>query len=473
MSKPIWQWSASEIAAAVRGKKIAASEVAEAAVARMRAANPAINAVTRDTGDTAMTRARAIDAALAAGIDPGPLAGVPVTIKDNVDVEGQSSPNGIPALNDIKAPANSPVVDNLLNAGAVIIGRTNTPEFSLRAFTDNPLFGPTKNPWNPAVTCGGSSGGAGAGLAAGIGALAHGNDIGGSLRFPAYCNGVATIRPTFGRVPAYLPSAVAERPLMAQLLSVQGPLARHVDDLRVGLAVMAARSPLDPWWVPAPLEFPRPVKPIRVALAKASPFDRAVHPAVLHALDRAAGILEKSGYAIIEREAPDLRRVGELWMDLMVTEIESLQRPIVNQMGSGKIRFFLDALKRRSQVLPREGYMAGQMERTALLRKWMLFFEETPLLLSPMSILPPFPVDLDVRDDEGADEVIDCLGYSVAMNLLGLPAAIAPTSLHDGAPIGVQLSAARFREDLCLDAAEAIERDVGLLTERLWAREAV
>jgi amidase len=160
------------------------------------------------------------------------------------------------------------VTANLKKAGAIIIGMTNTPEFSMRGFTDNPLHGPTRNPWDSTITCGGSSGGAGASMAAGIGAIAHGNDIGGSLRWPAYCNGIATIKPTQGRIPAFNPSAAVERPLMAQFMSAQGPLAREVRDVRLGLEVMSQRDIRDPWWVPVPLEGPPLAKPIKLALAR-------------------------------------------------------------------------------------------------------------------------------------------------------------------------------------------------------------
>ena len=137
-------------------------------------------------------------------------------------------PTACPRNKDIIAPSDSPVVRNLKKAGAIVIGLTNTPEFSFRGFTDNPLHGLTLNPWDPDITCGGSSGGAGSAVAAGIGTIAHGNDIGGSLRWPAHCNGVATIKPTQGRIPAFNPSATAERPMLAHLMSAQGPLARSV-----------------------------------------------------------------------------------------------------------------------------------------------------------------------------------------------------------------------------------------------------
>jgi amidase len=163
----------------------------------------------------------------------GPLHGVPVTVKINVDMCGHAITNGVVAFKDHRATDDSPVVANLRRAGAVIIGRTNTPAFSVRWFTENDQHGRTYNPWSRAHTPGGSSGGASSAVAAGMGAIAHGNDLAGSVRYPAYCTGVHGLRPSFGRVPAFLPSAKEERPLSMAMMSVQGPLARHVADLRL------------------------------------------------------------------------------------------------------------------------------------------------------------------------------------------------------------------------------------------------
>ena len=164
MSSELWRLSAVETAAGIRDRLYSCEEVVASHVERMRAVNPRLNAVTVDLGDDALQAARAADAVLAAGQDTGALHGIPVTIKENVDVKGQPTPNGLPALANLVAPDDSPVVKNLQDAGAIIIGRTNTPEYSFRAFTDNPLRGLTLNPWDEAVTCGGSSGGAGAAL---------------------------------------------------------------------------------------------------------------------------------------------------------------------------------------------------------------------------------------------------------------------------------------------------------------------
>jgi Asp-tRNA(Asn)/Glu-tRNA(Gln) amidotransferase A subunit family amidase len=307
----------------------------------MHTANPAINAIVVDLSAQAIEAARAADRALAQGATPGKLQGVPVTIKINIDVEGQANSNGVVAFKDNIAPGDSPVTANLKKAGAIIIGMTNTPEFSMRGFTDNPLHGPTLNPWDSTITCGGSSGGAGASIASGIGAIAHGNDIGGSLRWPAYCNGIATIKPTQGRIPAFNPSAPVERPLIAQFMSAQGPLAREVRDVRLGLEVMSQRDMRDPWWVPAPLEGPSPAKPIKVALARI-PDDMETDAAVLALLRTAAGHLVDAGYDVVETEVPDLTGTWRLWCDLIMTELSVLQEAQMRELGSADFRQTLD-----------------------------------------------------------------------------------------------------------------------------------
>jgi amidase len=264
-----------------------------AAIERMQASNPAINAVTLDLSEQALADAARADDARSAGERCGPLHGVPITIKENADQEGLPNPNGVAAFKDLIAPGDASVVVNLKKAGAIVIGRTNTPEFSLRYFTDNPLRGLTHNPWKEGITPGGSSGGAAASVAMGIGDIAHGNDLGGSLRYPAYACGVATIRPSLGRVPAYNPSSAEERPPSFQLMSVQGPIARQVEDVRLALSVMAAGDPRDPWWVPAPLEGPDPSAPVGVAVVKA-PAGLACAAPVAQAIDSAAAHLRRS-----------------------------------------------------------------------------------------------------------------------------------------------------------------------------------
>src|SRR5216684_3563194 len=211
----------------------------ESVVGRISAQNPHLNAITYDDTDEALAEARRADQDLAAGRVRGVVHGVPVTIKENVDQQGRPTPNGIAAFRNLIAPDDAPLVRHLKNAGAIIVGRTNTPELSMRATTDNPLRGRTRNPWHEDASPGGSSGGAGAAAAAGFGPIHHGNDIGGSLRFPAFTCGLATVKPTPGRIPAYNPSATAERGLLSQLMSVQGAICREVRDVRLATRIMA------------------------------------------------------------------------------------------------------------------------------------------------------------------------------------------------------------------------------------------
>jgi amidase len=311
MPSPVLQWSAVDTAAAIRNGDVSSEVVVQAHLEHMHAVNPALNAVVVDLSEQATAAARAADRAKAGGTALGKLHGVPVTIKINIDVGGQANSNGVVAFKDNIATGDSPVVANLKKAGAIIIGLTNTPEFSMRGFTDNPLHGPTKNPWDHTITCGGSSGGAGASIVAGIGTIAHGNDIGGSLRWPAFCNGITTIKPTQGRIPAFNPSASAERPLMAQFMSAQGPLAREVRDVRLGLDVMCQRDMRDPWWVPAPLEGPPLPKPIKVALARI-PDDMDTDADVIALIRTAADHLASAGYAVTEIDVPDLTDTWQL-----------------------------------------------------------------------------------------------------------------------------------------------------------------
>ena len=471
---PIWQWSAVETAAAIRKGEVTSKEVIRAHIDHMHKVNPALNAVVVDLGDDALRAAEAADVALAKskgqGNDVGPLHGVPVTIKINIDVEGQANSNGVTALKDNIAPGDSPVTANLRKAGAIVIGLTNTPEFSLRGFTDNPLHGLTRNPWNPAVTCGGSSGGAGASIAAGIGAIAHGNDIGGSLRWPAHCNGVATIKPTQGRIPAFNPSATAERPLMAQFMSSQGPMARRVADVRLGLEVMAQRDPRDPWWVPAPLTGPKPKGPIKVALARI-PDDIDTDRDVISLLRKAADHLADAGYAVTEVEVPDLNKVWQLWCDLIMNEVRVLQQEQMLSTTSVDFQNAFDGFIRLSTPLDQAGYMKAISERSRHIRNWMMFLEEYPLLLTPTTVKPTPKVNADLGGAARVKELFwNDLRFISSMNVLGLPAAVVPVGLHNGLPVGVQIVGSRYREDLCLDAAEAVENRAGILVKQLWER---
>jgi len=359
------------------------------------------------------------------------------------------------------------VVSNLKKAGAVIIGITNTPEFSMRAVTDNPLYGRTLNPWDPQITPGGSSGGAGASIALGIGAIGHGNDIGGSLRWPAFCNGLSTIRPTQGRIPAYNPSAHGvERPLLSSLMSTQGPLGREVGDVRLALQAMSARDVRDPLWVPAPLDSGPAAK--KVAIAEI-PDGLSPDPAVLEAIDSAASMLQDAGYELHRVAVPDLPRALELWWTIIGTEMRDLQDMV--GPASDQMRQILNNYFEITGPTGVKEYGGAAAERSGIIRKWLLLLEDYPVVLTPLNMRTHLAPDGDLGDAAHVKAVFADFTFQAALNVLGLPCVVTPTGLNEGRPIGVQLIASRYREDVALTAAAAIGDRVGKLAEQLWARE--
>ena len=467
--KDLWKLGALETAAAIRARKISALDAVGAAVDRMQAVNARVNAVTMDLSKSAIEAAFRADRAQKDGHFGGALHGVPVTIKENVDQKGLPNTNGVKAFAEKIAPEDAPVVANRVKAGAIVIGRTNTPEFSLRWFTDNELRGRTENPWSKDVTPGGSSGGAAASVVLGIGAIAHGNDLGGSLRYPAYACGVATIRPSLGRIPAFNPSSGEERPPSLQLMSVQGPIARSVRDVRAGLAAMSAPDHRDPWWVPAPLDGPVMPKPIKVAVTK-TPAGIQCDPAVATAIDQAAAHLEAAGYAVEAIDPPHVAEIAEAWRHILNTDLRAMSHGAIREHGSQNINKVIGTYEGDVPQFDMATYVRALADRTRLLREWNRFLEQHPLVLAPVSQVPPFPQDEDLKGPERMKQMMDEQSMLYAINFLGLPSAAVPTGLHNGVPIGVQIIGPRFREDLCLDAAQAIEDAVGIMAEKLWAQ---
>jgi len=469
MSKPLWQADAVEIAAGIAEKRYSCSEVMSSVVGRIREVNPKLNAIVIDLTDQALAEAAAADRALAAGAELGPLFGVPVTIKVNIDQEGQPTTNGLPAFANLIAPDDSPLVRNLRGAGAIIVGRTNTPELSMRLTTTNPLHGRTRNPWHPDASPGGSSGGAGAAAAAGFGPIHHGNDIGGSLRFPAFTNGVTTLKPTPGRIPAFNPSATAERGLLAQLTSVQGAIARTVADVRLATRVMAIGDPRDPWWVPAPFDGDPMAKPIRVAVARNS-HGYAIHPGIIELIDRTAVYLSDAGYDLVEVEPPSIMEPARGWFTVLLTELKGMLGPTVDQYGSDEVRRIFSWYYELGRILDLDDYRAGLADRTRMMRAWNAFLDEYPLVLTPFLMRPAYAWNYDSQGLAQAKDLLDSSIYSYGINYLGLPAGVVPIDLVADLPAGVQLVGRRFREDVILDAMAAIEQYAGRLVDRLWAR---
>lgn len=465
----LWQWDAATTVQQVAAAAVSSREVVEAHLQRLDEVNPQLNAVTNDVREHALAAAARRDAAQAAGEDLGPLHGVAITIKENIDVAGQPTPNGLPALADLIAPDDSPLVSHLQNAGAVVIGRTNTPEMSYRWHTDNPLRGETRNPWSDARTPGGSSGGAAASLAAGIGTIAHGNDLGGSIRQPANCCGLVGLRPSLGRIPAFNPSAPAERTLALQLMSVQGPLARTVADARLAFSVMMQRSPHDPWHIDAPAVGPDLAEPVRVAATYGASMVET-HPAVREAVDTAARLLTDGGYEVEFVDPPDLEAIVHGWQSILATETSVTVYDHLMTITSDDFRRILGWMFTDDVLLDLAGYVQAYATRASILRRWTEFLDSRPVVLAPVSQLLPFAPNDDASSKERFDEIVAGHAPLVAVNYLGLPSVAVPVLAHQSGPVGVQLIGRPLREDVCLDAAQVIEDHTGVMVEQLWAQ---
>lgn len=455
-----WRMDAFELAALIRHGQLSSREAVSSALDRLHAVNPTINAITLALDAEALAAADDCDAARARGDALPPLHGVPVTTKCNVDQRGLPTDNGVPALAGLIAQTDSSPVAGLRAAGAVIIGRTNTPAFSMRAHTDNALHGATINPWSRGATPGGSSGGAGAATATGIGAIAHGNDIGGSIRWPAYCNGVYGLRPSQGRVARFNDTAPAGRPMSSQLMAVDGPLARSVRDLRLGLAAMAARDPRDNRWIPVPLRLDPPKRPLRVALVTRSDGPK-VAQSCWDAVRTAGRHLAAAGYVVEEISPPDLHAVSELWHAIGTTEQQHFLGPKLEQSGDPGIARFLSAWWALRPPRDLAGYMQAFVERDQLLARWQMFLEDYPIVVMPSSVERPVPAGIDVQGPEGARRMIEAIYFQLTLPALGLPGLAVPIGMDGDLPMGVQLAAARWREDLLLEAAEVIEAHQG------------
>src|SRR5437763_6633768 len=450
----LWRLSAAEMASLIRSKEVSAKEAATAALARLDAVNPKINAVVDHRPEDVLAQASALGAAIGRGEDARPLGGVPVTVKVNIDQQGFATTNGLKLQRDAIAKSNNPVIDNMRKSGAVILGRTNCPAFSYRWFTTNLIHGDTRNPRDPAITPGGSSGGAGAAVAAGIGHIAHGTDIAGSLRYPAYACGVHGLRPTVGRIAAFN-AALPERTIAAQISAVSGPLARTIGDLRIALAAMSGFDVRDPWWVPAPLE--GPPKPKHAALCL-NPDGLDPVPEVKAAVADAGKRLQRAGWTVEEiSSTPPLREAMEwqtkLWLgDNFEAQLEAAERE--GDPGA------LACLRgNRSKVFPFDAaaFSKALTRRATLARQWLEFPEAYSVVLMPVSGELPFADGLDMRDEVSFARVWQAQVPQIAIPFLGLPALTVSTALVGRIPVGVQVVSGRFREDLCLLAGEAIE----------------
>lgn len=457
MNTPCWKLSATSLAARVRERQVSAREATQSVLDRIQDVNPRINALVEIMADEALTAADAADKALTNAAPLGQLHGVPITIKVNVDTAGHATTDGVVSLKDNIAITDSPLVAHLRAAGAIIVGRSNTPAYSLRWFTDNDLHGRTLNPFNAAVTPGGSSGGAAAATATGMGAIAHGNDYGGSIRYPAWACGVVGLRTTAGRIPSYQASA-PNRSISLQQMSVQGPLTRTVADARLALKVMAQGSTLDPQWVPAPLDHPDSARPVKAALFRQHPA-YPVDPSVQAALDQAVHWLICAGYEVEEVIPPHFEEASALWRQLVVDDTRRHLSELECHADTAS-KAALHSVMHGLPAWDRDEYLEGLVRRFNIARDWSVFFEKYPVLLMPISWERQFSIDEEGRGPSRTEQMLRAQSPLLCTAMLGLPGLSVPTGMLHGLPQGVQLVSGRFREDRVLRAGEIIEQAV-------------
>jgi Asp-tRNA(Asn)/Glu-tRNA(Gln) amidotransferase A subunit family amidase len=438
---------------AVRARALSAVEITRASLEAAEERATRFGAFTELLSDRALGVAERLDQNLRLGHDPGPMTGVPVSVKDAIWVEGVRATNGSRAYEHFRAPASCASVERLEQAGAVVIGKTNNPEFCFFGYTDGPLWGPARNPWDEMRTAGGSSGGAAASVALGVTPIALGSDGGGSIRGPASFCGTFGLKPTFGLVPQE-PGFRGWR-----TLQVQGPLTGSVADAALALSVLAGVHPCDPLTVgvrrPDYLRAATAPEPVveRARIAWSADLGYAsVDPEVRRVFQIALKRLDAAGVRMSEA-APETGDPTKLWTDVAVCEgyaaLGRLLPEWEGRMWPGVAEII------RAGDRPAIEYLDALEAAAAYARTWAAFFDEYDLLLTPMMQVPPFeigvsgPTEIDSRPVDPFFDDWSNLCYPA--NLTGQPAASVPIGFTpDGLPAGMQIIGRRFHDDVVL-----------------------
>jgi Asp-tRNA(Asn)/Glu-tRNA(Gln) amidotransferase A subunit family amidase len=449
--------TATAAAAAVRTGEISAVELAESTIVRIRERDGEINSFACLLEDQAHAAARAVDEAVGRGDDPGPLAGVPVSIKDVVWTQDAPATNGCLPYRDFRPGADAVLVARMRAAGAVIVGKTTNPELCFAGTTLNRVTGVTRNPWNLERTPGGSSGGAGASLAAGLTQLAVGSDGGGSIRIPAAFCGVAGHKPTHGLVP----STPGFRGWPT--LSVKGPLARTVSDLATCMTVIAGPDPSDPATERRPPQdyagavAAADVSGLRVAVS-ADLGCAPLEPGVRAAFDAAVAALAAAGWSL-EEAHPATDEPTPLWNSIAAPEGFASHRRLLAEHRDELEPRTVEILE--AGDVPLGDYLDAMHERATFTAEWLGFFEHYDLLLTPAMGLVALDAEAYSPTHIGDYEVNpfwdDWATFCLPANLTGMPATSIPCGLSDGLPVGLQLMGRRFDDATVLGAAAAAE----------------
>jgi aspartyl-tRNA(Asn)/glutamyl-tRNA(Gln) amidotransferase subunit A len=450
---PAWK-----LAALVRKGKLSPVELMQATLERMDRVNPRLNAFVSLRPEAALDEAHTLAGEIAAGKPVGPLAGLPLGVKDLEDAAGLVTSYGSIPFKDNVAPCDSIQVSRLKAAGAIVLGKTNTPEFGFTGFTKNRLYGITRNPWNAERTPGGSSGGSAAAVAGGLVPLSTGSDAGGSIRIPAAYSGCIGFKPTFGRIPAGPWPYVSYSDMI-----VMGPLTRTVRDAALYLDCTAGAHPADPCSLPKPPQTYQACLenfPARLRMAFSPDLGYArVQKDVLACVEKAALAFDEMGHTV-EKWSGGLPDVGDAWISLIGTDIHA-QIGDVLETSRDQIGRTLAATVDRTRRLTVAALSAIQRLRATLNRRLEALFADFDLLLTPtvpteaFAAEGPPPAEID-----GAPiPLLGAVAFTYPFNLSGHPAASVPAGLTlSGLPAGLQIVGPRHRDDLVLQAAGAFER---------------
>jgi aspartyl-tRNA(Asn)/glutamyl-tRNA(Gln) amidotransferase subunit A len=458
MSKDDLCWRpATELAALIRKKKLSPVELVDAVLERIEKVNPQLNAYVLVTADQARTDAKAAARALTRrSARPGPLHGIPFSVKDLVITRGVRTTFGTPIYRDNVPTEDAPMVERLKSAGAILLGKTNTPTLGWIGATHNLLFGATRNPWNLERTPGGSSGGASAAAAAGLGPVHIGTDGGGSIRIPASFAGIFGFKPSFGRIPTYPVSG-------AWSLSHIGPMTRTVADSALMMNVCAGPDERDQYSLPAAgVDYARTLggtlKGLRVAYSDDLGFTEALDPEVRDVCARAGKAFRELG-ARVEHVKPKWPSPRDCWHEIFCGGIATRLAPYLDrrdELDPGLVRIVDETLAH-----PPTRYVQAWFDRLAWWQHPRAFFETYDLLLTPTVACPPFKIGLD-NPTEIAGKPVPAYGwipFTYPFNLTGQPASSVPAGFtKDGLPIGLQIVGRRYQDASVLRASAAFER---------------
>ena len=448
--------SAKELSRRIKDKQISATEVVRAHLDRIRAVNPKLNAVVQLVEERALDEAREADEALSRGDDLGPLHGVPITIKDSLDTQGVVSTGGTTGRAAFVPAEDATVVARLRSAGAILLGKTNTPELTLDGETHNLIYGRTNNPYDLARSPGGSSGGAAAIIAAGGSPLDIGSDTGGSIRSPAHYCGIAGIKPTSGRVPRtghIIPYGLGALDSLTQL----GPMARYVDDLTLVLPIISGPDGKDPAIVPMPLLSPDSVELNNLRIAVHSDNGRITPVAEMtEAVNSAAKALEDVGCKVTEAMPESLKRATDLYTRLDAADGRTWVRRLLDKAGTTQAGWVLER-NFKTAIAISSAEFSELLEELDEYRSSMLgFMKDYDAILCPGGALPALPHGSSYREPERD------FSHTSAYNLCGWPGAVVRGgTTPDGMPLGVQIVAHPWREDVTLAVAKYLEEALG------------